>query len=259
MKNFPALAAVVFCFFLIAAGVSPKQKPRILVFSKTAGYYHQSIPKGIVTIQKLGAENNFVIDTTSNAAYFNDDNLSKYAAVIFLNTTGKFFNDSQRVALERYMQAGGGFAGIHAAADAEYEWPWYNKLVGAYFLSHPEQQEAELHIKDAHHLATRTLPPVWKRKDEWYNFKQVVPGIKILITVDEKTYTGGKNGDVHPIAWYHAVEAGRSFYTALGHTTESYDESIFQQHLLGGIQYVIGKNKKLNYKKVIAQYPAAVQ
>lgn len=245
---------MIACVFFFLAWNKHKTKPRVLIFSKTAGYHHESIPKGIAAIQKLCSENNIEIDTTTDAFYFNDDSLSKYNAVIFLNTTGIFFNSNQQIALERYIQAGGGFVGIHAACDAEYDWEWYHKLLGAYFLSHPPQQEAKLIIQNNAHLSTKYLPNTWIRKDEWYNFKQLNKDVKVLITIDEKSYKGGENGSDHPMAWYHDFDGGRSFYTALGHTDESYSDQLFLKHLLGGIQYAIGKNKKPVYKKARSQY-----
>jgi cytochrome c len=257
MKKIFCLLLMIVCICFFTAWNRHYDKPRVLVFSKTAGYHHESIPKGIAAIQKLGIENNFEVDSTTDASYFNDDSLSNYSTVIFLNTTGNFFNSTQRIAFERYIQAGGNYVGIHAACDAEYDWEWYHQLVGAYFLSHPPQQEARLIIQNKSHPATKYLPEVWTRKDEWYNFKQLNKNIKVLITIDEKSYTGGANGDWHPMAWYHDFDGGRAFYTALGHTDESYDEPLFLKHLLGGIQYAIGKSKKPDYRKAVAQYPSA--
>lgn len=227
----------------------------MLVFAKTAGFHHESIAKAIPAIEKLGKENGFDIDTTTNAAMFEEDTLKKYSAIIFLNTTGALFNTNERVALQRYIQAGGGYMGIHAATDAEYDWGWYNRLVGAYFDSHPQQQEAKLIVKDKSHISTKHLPDVWTRKDEWYNFKKLNNDVHVLISIDEKSYEGGKNGDNHPMAWYHDYDGGRAFYTELGHTDESYVEPLFLQHILGGIQYAIGDNKPLDYAKAKAQYP----
>jgi cytochrome c len=222
---------------------------RILVFSKTAGFKHASIPYGIAAIQKLGQENNFRVDTTKNAAYFTDDSLKNYHAVVFLSTTQDVLDARQQVAFERYIQAGGGFAGIHAAADTEYDWPWYNKLVGAQFLSHPHNQTATILVSDKSHPATAALPDKWTRLDEWYNYKSIYPHIQVLATLDESTYEGGENGQHHPLIWYHAYDGGRSFYTGLGHTNESYSDPVFLGHLLGGIKYAIGEGKPLGYRK----------
>lgn len=219
------------------------KKKRILVFSKTAGFHHSSIDEGIAAIQKLGLENNFDVDTTKNSELITPANLKKYAAVIFLNTTGDIFNDVQQKAFEDYIHAGGGYAGIHAASDTEYDWPWYGKLTGAYFVSHPEQQVAELQVLNKRTIATSHLPEIWKRKDEWYNYKNIQDGIKVMINLDEKSYKGGINGATHPIAWYRDFEGGRSFYTGLGHVEESYTDPLFLKHILGGIQYAMGVKK----------------
>ncbi|GAB2672489.1 hypothetical protein GCM10027036_27360 [Flavihumibacter cheonanensis] len=231
-------------------------KPKILVFSKTAGFYHNSIPDGMAAIQKLGAENGFDVDTTRDAAYFNEDSLRNYSAVVFLSTTGDVLNHYQEAAFERYIQAGGGYVGVHAAADTEYDWGWYGRMVGGYFLDHPgitdtfpNVQEGVLKVVDNNHAATKHLPADWKRTDEFYSYKKMNKDVSVIMKIDEKTYNGGKNGDDHPMSWYHEYDGGRAFYTALGHTKESFGEEAFLKHLLGGIQYAIGKNKKLDYSK----------
>jgi cytochrome c len=240
--------------FLFASCNTEKINPRVLVFSKTTGYRHASISTGKLAIQKLGKENGFDVDTTENADVFNENDLKKYAAVIFLSTTQDVLNYTQQVAFERFIQSGGGFAGIHAAADTEYDWGWYGELCGAWFESHPEIQVASINVADNSHVSTKHLPATWTRTDEWYNYKKMNPDIKVLLKLDEKTYKGGKMNDNHPIAWYHEFDGGRSFYTGLGHTEESYADSLFLKHILGGIQYAIGENK-LDYSKAKAVYP----
>lgn len=218
-------------------------KDKVLIFSKTAGFHHNSIAVGVPAIMKMGQENNFDVDSTTNAAKFTADNLKQYKAVIFLSTTGDVLNDTQQVAFEQYIKAGGGFVGVHAATDTEYGWPWYGKLVGAYFKSHPKQQEATLNVVDRNFIATKHLPETWKRWDEWYNYKWIGDDLHVLIKIDEKSYTGGENGDNHPMAWYHSFGGGRAFYTELGHTDESYADPLYLNHLLGGIKYAMGRKK----------------
>lgn len=224
------------------------------MFCRGGYFVHQSIPAGVAAIIKLGNENNFDVDTTSNANWFTEDSLKNYSAVIFISTTDNtdaLLNNYQQADFERYIQAGGGFVGIHAASDAGYQWGWYKRLVGANFKSHPEEHaEAKLNIVDADHISTKGLPNPWMRSDEWYNFKNISKDIHVLITIDEKSYKGGENGENHPISWYHDYDGGRAWYTALGHTVESYNEPNFLKHLLGGIKYAIGDNKKLDYSKV---------
>ncbi len=224
---------------------------RILVFSKTAGFRHASIPAGKLALMKLGSENGFAVDTTENSDAFQEANLKKYNAVVFLSTTGTILDAAQKAAFERYIQSGGGYVGIHAAADTEYDWPWYNQLVGAYFLSHPKQQNAEIEVLDQNHPSTKMLPKRWKRYDEWYNYKSIVPEIKVLGNLDEKSYEGGKNGENHPFIWHRDFDGGKSFYTGGGHTDESFSDSLFLQHILGGIQSVWAG--KLDYKKAKTQ------
>ncbi|MDB5015088.1 MAG: Crp/Fnr family transcriptional regulator [Daejeonella sp.] len=222
-----------------------KKNLKVLIFSKTVGYHHNSIKTGIIALFKLGNENKFEVDTTTDATKINAANLKQYAAVIFLNTTGDILNDEQQSSFEKYIQSGGGFVGVHAATDCEYNWQWYGNLVGAYFGGHPAQQEAVLNIVDRDNIATKHLPQEWKRKDEWYNFKWVANDLHVLINIDEKSYDAGKAqmGANHPMSWYHQYDGGRAFYTALGHTDESYADPLFLQHLLGGIKYALGQKK----------------
>jgi cytochrome c len=237
--------------------ISCKQKQnrfRVLVFSKTTGFRHSSIPNGKAAIRKLGVENNFDVDTTEDAGYFTEENLKKYAAIIFLNTTGDVLNNQQEIAMERFIQAGGGFVGIHSATDTEYDWIWYANLVGGQFEGHPAIQPAKLQIVDKTHLSTQHLPETWSRTDEWYNFKRLNKEVKVLLKIDETSYQGGTLGNDHPMAWYHDYDGGRAFYTELGHTEQSYTDSFYLKHILGGIQYAIG-NYQLDYSKARSQYP----
>lgn len=241
-------------FVLIALTVfmasCSQQKPRVLVFSKTKGYRHESIEAGKEAIIKLGQKNNFEVDTAENANAFSDENLKKYKAVVFLNTTGDVLNANQQIDFQRFIQAGGGYMGIHAAADCEYEWLWYGKLVGAYFKSHPQIQEAIVRKSKSDDL-TKDLPEEWKRTDEWYNYKTISPDINILYTLDETSYKGGENGSNHPIAWYHEFDGGRSFYAGMGHVNESFSDAQYLSHIEKGILYSIG-TQKLDYQKATA-------
>lgn len=220
---------------------SESRQPRVLVFSKTTGYRHTSIPDGIAAIHALGAEHGFEVEATEDAGVFTDDALASFAAVVFLNTTQDVLDAAQQAAFERYIRAGGGFAGVHAAADTEYDWPWYGGLVGAYFEHHPEIQAATVRVEDPAHPSTDGLPVEWVRTDEWYDFRSSPRGrVRVLATLDEASYEGGRMGEDHPIAWCHAYDGGRAWYTAMGHTAESYAEPLFRRHLLGGIRYAAG-------------------
>ncbi len=287
-----------FLFFpliiLFLTGCGPE--PKLLVFTKTAGYRHANIEAGIQAIQALGQSEGFEVETTEDSSSITEENLKQYAAVVFFNTSGDVLNNWQQADFQRFVEAGGGFVGIHGAAATEYDWKWYGKLIGAFFEEHPEIQEATVSVADANHPATKGLPANWSRTDEWYNFKPVPPNdkvyvtgakgnythsstdsseaainvpksvrwtydsklpflsekVKLLLTLNENSYQGGKHGTPHPIAWCQEFEGGRSFYTGLGHTEESFSEANFMKHLAGGIKWAIGKGR-LDYSKAKTQ------
>jgi len=213
---------------------------KVLVFSKTAGFRHKSIAAGKAAIKQLGQSHGFRVTVSENADLFTDEQLKPFNSIVFLNTTGDILTAQQQTAFTRYLQAGGGFVGIHAATDTEHDWPWYGKLVGAYFKSHPKPQTTTLLVDDNSHPSTVHLSDQWQRFDEWYNFKTLNPKVSVLLSLDESSYQGGNNGKHHPIAWYHEYDGGRAFYTGGGHTKSSYAEPEFLQHLLGGILYSVG-------------------
>ena len=218
------------------------EDPTVLVFSKTAGFRHDSIPAGIAAIQSLGAEHGFAVEATEDANAFTAENLSHFSAVVFLSTTGDILNAEQQTAFEGYIEAGGGYAGVHAAADTEYDWPWYGDLVGAWFKSHPAIQQATVNVETHEHPATAGLPANWTRTDEWYNYRtNPRTAVKVLASLDEQSYDAGPDamGD-HPIMWCHTQGTGRSWYTGGGHTIESYSDPAFLGHLAGGIRYAAG-------------------
>ena len=224
----------------------PEDQPRVLVFSKTAGFRHSSIGVGIAAIRKLGQENGFSVDATEEAGAFTSKNLARYSAVVFLNTTGDVLDAAQQDDFERYIQAGGGYVGIHSATDTEYDWPWYGRLAGAYFNGHPNNpnvRKATYHVIDKSNPSTAGLPDPWDREDEFYNFKSIDPTIHVLVEIDEKSYEGGTNGDHHPMSWYHDFDGGRAWYTNMGHTEATFSEPLFLKHLLGGLRYAIGTGK----------------
>jgi type 1 glutamine amidotransferase len=218
-------------------------KPRILLFTKTAAFRHASIPAAIAAIRELGAANGFEVDATESSAAFSDTNLARYNAVVFLLTTGDVLDESHQSAFERFVRGGGGFAGVHSATDTEYGWDWYGGLVGAYFKNHPQIQRATMDVASGRHPSTAGIPRGWTRTDEWYNFAtNPRPSVHVLATLDETTYSPGPGamGTDHPIAWWHAYQGGRAWYTAGGHTDEAYSDPLFRRHLLGGIRYAAG-------------------
>ncbi|MEU3319749.1 ThuA domain-containing protein [Streptomyces sp. NPDC006785] len=217
---------------------------RVLVFSKTAGFRHDSIPAGIEALKEIGEDTDITVDSTESAAQFTTSNLARYDAVAFLSTTGDVLNAEQQKAFENYVANGGGYVGIHAAADTEYDWEFYGGLVGAYFDSHPQIQPVTIRVEDHDHPATAHLDEEWERTDEWYNYRtNPRDKAKVLATLDETTYTGGNMKGDHPISWCQTYQGGRSFYTGLGHTKESYAEPAFRSHVLGGLRYATGQVK----------------
>src|SRR3954464_15854158 len=246
------LVSLVFLLAFVCVPVAAhSQQPRVLVFSKTAGYRHSSIGVGRAAIRKLGQENGFSVDATEDATAFSSKNLAQYRAVVWLNTTGDVLDAAQQDDFERYIQAGGGYVGIHSATDTEYDWPWYGRLAGAYFNGHPNNpnvKKGTYHTLDSTHISTKGFPATFDREDEFYNFKSIDPTIHPLVEIDESSYTGGTNGAHHPMSWYHDFDGGRAWYTNMGHTEATYAEPFFVKHLTGGIKYAMG-TKPLDYAR----------
>jgi type 1 glutamine amidotransferase len=221
------------------AGVEPFN---VLLFSRTAGYRHDSIPSAIAALSELQAAGGYRVEATEDPARFSPAELARFRVVVFLMTTGDVLDDGQQAAFEDWVGAGGGYLGIHSASDTEYDWPFYGDLVGAYFSRHPDLQQATVHVEDPSHPTMTGLPPVWSRRDEWYDFRtNPRSSAAVLATVDESSYAGGTMGPDHPMVWAHATTGGgRAFYTGMGHTKESYTEPSFRQHLLLALRWVAG-------------------
>ncbi|MEU4143762.1 ThuA domain-containing protein [Streptomyces parvulus] len=214
---------------------------KILVFSKTAGFRHSSIDDGLAALRGLGTAHNFTVDATEDAGAFTSGNLGQYRAVVFLSTTGDVLDGAQQTAFEQYIQGGGGYVGIHAAADTEYDWAFYDGLAGALFHSHPAIQTATVKVEDRAHDATAHLGTTWQRTDEWYNYRtNPRTTAHVLASLDESSYSGGNMAGDHPISWCKDYRGGRAFYTGGGHTDESFADPAFNRHLLGGIRWAAG-------------------
>jgi type 1 glutamine amidotransferase len=209
---------------------------RVLIFSKTQGFRHQAIPEAAAAIKRLSKEHFFDAYVSEDASLFNDENLAKYDVIVMNNNTGTIFNDEQRAAFQRFVRSGKGVVGIHSATDSEYEWEWYNKMIGAQFKNHPHNQTLKLDVVNRNHPATYHLGEKWIWSDELYAFKNFNDNVAVLITADERTYDAKDGmGDFHPMAWYHEFDGGRVFYTALGHLDSAYEDIDFLKHLYGGI------------------------
>ena len=230
---------------IIEAGpntLGPNENPLVLIFTKTKGYRHRSIEIGVRSIKELGQQGGFTAVHSENSSVFHRAGLRKFQAVIFLNTTGDILNPSEQVAFEQWYRAGGGFFGVHAAADTEYNWSFYGDLLGgAYFKSHPPVQKATILVENRDFPATHMLPFHWPRVDEWYTFRrspEKAPGTVVLARLTKNNAKDGTLNPAQPIAWYREVYGGRALYTGGGHTIDSYTDPLFRAHLKEGIRWV---------------------
>lgn len=225
--------ALLLCGAVSAAVAAPS---RVLIFSKTAGFRHESIPVAVAALQRLAAQQMLDSDASEDAGVFTAERLSRYGAVVFVNTTSDVLDDSQQRALQDFIEEGGGFVGVHAAADTEYDWPWYGKLVGAWFRSHPPGLHATRVRFTQDGIAAQGRE--WQVVDEIYNYRDNPRGrVRVLATVEEADYTGGTMGADHPIAWCHESRRGRAWYTGLGHDAKLYADPVFLRQLARGLRY----------------------
>ncbi len=230
-------------------GSLPTSPPRVLVFTRTLGFRHSAIAAAITALMQAGTDRGWRFTFTEDATRFTDENLAGFDVVAFLLTSGDVLATDQEQALQRFVQAGKGWVGVHSASDTEYDWPWYGELVGAYFKAHPAIQPATLRVERTSHLATQHLSEQWLKTDEWYGFQDNPRDrVNVLLSVDEASFDPGNGamGD-HPIAWYHGHDGGRPFYTALGHGDDSGTDPAFMEHVLGGIAWAAGRQ----WEKVI--------
>ncbi len=244
--KFPGVVFLFLAGFLLHGTAAGAADFKVLVFSKTLLYRHASITNGVAAIRKLGAERGFTVEATEDSACFSRTNLANYRAVVFLSTSGDIMDEEQQAAFREYIERGGGLAAVHAAVAGdvatEGKWPWYGQALCAHFTNHSAIVPAVVEVKSSSHLSTRGLPARWNRIDEWYNFVSSPSGCaEVLATLDESTYKGGTMGKDHPIAWCKPLGKGRVWYTALGHTEESFSEPLFLKHLLGGILAATGQ------------------
>lgn len=223
-----------------SAKSSTMKKPiKLFIYSRTEGFRHDSIEKAVGVLFDLEEKEGLKVMWTEDKSLIKAEIINDQDVVMFLNTTGDCVNEPGQAVIENFVEKrGGGFVGVHAAADTEYDWNWYGRLVGGYFKSHPQIQEAKIDVVDRKHPSTKHLQSAWTRRDEWYDFRAVpATGVRILMKLDTTSYKGHQMGENHPIAWCHTVGKGRAIYTGGGHTRESYDEPDFRKHLLGAIRW----------------------
>lgn len=241
MNAFRAAVAALVLTSLTLSSPAPAASPdRVLIFTKTAGFRHDAIPTAVATLKTLATDAGMAADHTEDAQAFTADNLARYRVVVFASTTGDVLDEAQQTAMEGFVRGGGGFVGVHAAADTEYDWPWYGRLVGAYFHSHPPG------LQSTHVQPERDGKPVgerWPVTDELYNYRDNPRAkVRVIATVDEREYEGGLMGDDHPIAWCHAFDGGRSWYTGLGHDAKVYEDAHVIAQLMRGLRYAAGRS-----------------
>ncbi len=238
---------------LLMAACCLAAEKKVLVYTRNfvtngTGYVHDNIPSSVEAIRKMGAGNGFAVDVSDDPQVFASANLRQYGALIFSNSNNEAFeNDAQREAFRKYIQAGGGFAGIHSASGSERNWPYFWSMLGGKFLRHPRFQKFVVRVADSSHPATRDLPATFEWEDECYYFDHLSPGIHPLLVTDpakiddpqKATYPGDRFGDSIPLAWYQEFDGGREFYTALGHQKENYANPILCKHILGGILWTL--------------------
>ncbi|WP_111642476.1 ThuA domain-containing protein [Marinimicrobium alkaliphilum] len=233
--------------FLFAHGGAHAQQFNVLLFTKMDGWHHKSVNEGVTAMRKLAEKHEFALDWHEDANVINDDNLKQYDAIVFLLTTGNILNDEQKGAMERFIQSGKGFVGIHSASDTEYDWDWYTKMIGRTFHIHPANQTAQLEVLDRDFPGMERMPDKFWWTDEFYEFgPERVDTLNYLLSVDGDTFDPyAKRGeqkesqemDFRPIAWYHEYDGGRAFYTALGHIPATYEDRLFLEHIYGGLMW----------------------
>jgi len=245
-KNLLTLLSITFIVLASMPIVQAKQF-KALVFTKTSGWHHESINAGVTALRKMANEHYFDLQWHANASKISDKQLKKFDVIIFLSTTGDILNEEQQSAMERFIQSGKGFVGIHSASDTEYQWPWYQKLVGRNFVTHPKIQTAKLKVENRNFPGLARMPDEFLWTDEWYQFSDAHGGnLNYVLSVDESSYNAktktktknkAKEFNGMAMAWYHNYDGGRSFYTGLGHMDSHFQNSLFLNHLYGGIYW----------------------
>jgi type 1 glutamine amidotransferase len=245
MKYVKTSAFYVTLVFILSCSSSSNEvvgeNPKVLIFTKTRAYRHECIEPGVNAIQSFFAKEGITTIQSEDSLLFTPDKLKEFNVVMFFQTTGNVLDSTEQMAFMNYIHSGKGFVGVHSAADTEYDWPWFGALLGARFADHPDIQTGVVIRVDSAKIATAHLPARWTRTDEWYNFKQAPSNVHVELMADESTYAGGTMGANHPMAWYHEFEGGRAYYTALGHTVENYQDTLFLKHLAKAVLWAAHK------------------
>lgn len=250
--------------FAVSLKKSSLKGKHVLVYTKNGkGFVHDNIPNAIAALRNLAAEQGFKVDVSEDPSVFEEDNLRKYTLIIFPSTNNDVFNtDAQRLAFRRYIQAGGGFVGIHSVTGTERNWKWFKQFIGGTFAWHPKNQEFDVKAIKPEHPSLKGLPKVWTRKDECYFLKEFYPGIQVIMANDLRTLNPNEAekiqnyatpfSNLYPSVWYQKFDGGNMWLTTLGHDKENYQDPVFLQHIIQGMEYVASLTKKLDYSKAYA-------
>jgi type 1 glutamine amidotransferase len=212
-----------------------------LLFTRTVGKRHASLQPGIDAFESLARVEGWTVTHSEDGASFSTERLARHGVVILLNTTGDVLDPAQRESFESFVAQGGGVLAIHASAVIEFDWPWYESLIGARCAGHPEPQRGTLVVEDAEHPAMRGIPQRWSVHEQWYDFEHNPRGkVHVLASVDESSYEGGKRGD-HPLIWCHEALGGRVLYSGLGHDSALYADPLFMDHVAAAVRWCARK------------------
>lgn len=241
---------LVALFAVASASAARVDRGAILVFSHTTGYRHESIPAGIAAVRSIAERRGLAVEVSESPAVFEPRRLKRFRAIVLLSSTtdpkqpqSEWLVGPRRIAVQQFVRGGGGIVAIHAAADSHYHWPWYGRLIGGRFARHPAGTPVgKLSLANARHPANRGLPATAVRTDEWYYFDDIDPASTVLMTLDPASI-GEPDVNPNPVAWVREVDGGRVFYTALGHTKESYSEPLFLRHVAGGLDWVLAAKR----------------
>ncbi|GAB3752595.1 ThuA domain-containing protein [Spirosoma pomorum] len=240
------------------------KKVRVLVYTKNGkGYVHDNIPNAVQCIRKLGQEHGFSVEVADQPGVFVESNLQNYTAIIFPSTNNDVFDtDAQRLAFRRYIEAGGGFVGIHSVVGTERNWTWFKRMIGGTFAWHPRFQKFRVQVIDTKHPSTQGIPPTWEREDEFYFIKDMSPGPTVVMASDLNSLNGeepekvqqfrGSFGQLYPSVWYYNFDGGHTWCTTLGHDKRDYENPQFIQHIFQGLRYVVGQVRKINFANAYA-------
>jgi len=267
------LTSIIICsFFLTSISLFGQddvkwKKVKVLVYTKNGkGYVHDNIPSAVAAIQKLGREHGFKVDSSANPSVMTADNLRQYTMLIFPSTNNDVFDtDEQRLAFRHYIEAGGGFVGIHSVTGTERNWKWFKTMMGGTFSWHAKFQKFTVRVIDPTHPSMHGLPKVWEKEDEFYFAKELYPGTKTVLVNDITTLNttdtiqrnlilknAGTFSELYPAAWTNDFDGGYSWFTTLGHHKKDYSDPVYVQHILQGIRYVASRVKKLDFNKAYA-------